>query len=32
VRWACTAHGDCALYDAAFRADVLGIDPDDETR
>ena len=30
VRWACTAHGDCAAYDAAFRADVLGTDPEDE--
>ena len=30
VRWACTAHGDCARYDAAFRADVLGIDLDDD--
>ena len=32
VRWACTAHGDCAPYDAAFRADVLGLDPDDVNR
>ena len=31
VRWACTAHGDCAPYDAAFRADVLGLDPDEAT-
>jgi glyoxylase-like metal-dependent hydrolase (beta-lactamase superfamily II) len=30
VRWACTAHGDCAPYDATFRADVLGIDSDDD--
>ena len=26
VRWACTAHGDCAAYDAEFRADVLGLE------
>jgi len=26
VQWACTAHGDCAPFDAAFRADVLGRD------
>lgn len=26
VRWACTAHGDCAAFDASFRADVLGLD------
>lgn len=27
VRWACSAHGDCARYDEAFRADVLGVRP-----
>ena len=27
VHWACTAHGDCARYDAEFRRDVLGRDP-----
>ena len=24
IEWACSAHGDCARYDAAYRADVLG--------
>lgn len=24
IRWACTAHGDCAAYDETFRSDVLG--------
>jgi glyoxylase-like metal-dependent hydrolase (beta-lactamase superfamily II) len=24
IRWACTAHGDCAVYDETFRNDVMG--------
>lgn len=24
IRWACTAHGDCGVYDESFRNDVMG--------